>query len=40
MLFEKNSHILKIIDFGIAYQKKNAEETLSERVGTPYYVAP
>lgn len=40
MLFEKNSQIIKIIDFGIAYQKTNAEEKLTERVGTPYYVAP
>ena len=40
MLFERNSQVLKIIDFGIAHQKTSAEETLSERVGTPYYVAP
>jgi calcium-dependent protein kinase len=39
MLFERNSQVLKIIDFGIAYQKKG-DEKLTERVGTPYYVAP
>ena len=38
MLFEKNTKTLKIIDFGIAAQKKEA--FLTERVGTPYYVAP
>ncbi|CAM6005548.1 unnamed protein product [Sphagnum balticum] len=39
MLFDKDSHLLKIIDFGIAVEKKPGE-MLSERVGTPYYVAP
>lgn len=39
MLFEKDSQILKIIDFGIAYQT-NGEGKLTERVGTPYYIAP
>jgi calcium-dependent protein kinase len=39
MLFERNSRIIKIIDFGIA-QQKQGNEKLTERVGTPYYVAP
>jgi calcium-dependent protein kinase len=39
MLFERNSQIVKIIDFGIAHQKQD-QEKLTERVGTPYYVAP
>ena len=38
MLFEKNSKTLKIIDFGIAAKKQ--ENFLTQRVGTPYYVAP
>jgi serine/threonine protein kinase len=39
MLFEKNSKVLKIIDFGIATNKIE-NDLLRERVGTPYYVAP
>jgi calcium-dependent protein kinase len=39
MLFEKNGRNLKIIDFGIAINK-NENAFLTERVGTPYYVAP
>ena len=39
MLFEKNSRVLKIIDFGIA-TKREPNKLLTDRVGTPYYVAP
>ena len=39
MLFDKNGKTLKIIDFGIS-ANKNGQKYLSERVGTPYYVAP
>lgn len=39
MLFEKDSNMLKIIDFGISCFK-NGNEKLTERIGTPYYVAP
>ncbi len=39
MLFEKGTEILKLIDFGIAVQRKENEK-LVDRVGTPYYVAP
>ena len=39
MLFDRNGKTLKIIDFGISV-KREGEEVLSERVGTPYYVAP
>ncbi len=38
MLFEKGSNLIKIIDFGIATTKKT--EKLTERLGTPYYIAP
>ncbi len=38
MLFEKGSNLIKIIDFGIATAKKT--DKLTERLGTPYYIAP
>ena len=40
ILFEKNTKTLKIIDFGISTKRKQNQDYLSERVGTPYYVAP
>lgn len=39
MLFEKNTKLVKIIDFGISIKIK-PKEYLSQRVGTPYYIAP
>lgn len=39
MLFEKSTHLVKIIDFGIS-AKLEPNATLSCRVGTPYYIAP
>jgi calcium-dependent protein kinase len=39
MLYEKGGNILKVIDFGIAVEKK-PNVRLNQRVGTPYYVAP
>ncbi len=39
MLFELNSDMIKIIDFGIAVKRKK-NEVLTVRVGTPYYIAP
>jgi calcium-dependent protein kinase len=39
MLYEKGGNILKVIDFGIAIEKKPGVK-LNQRVGTPYYVAP
>jgi calcium-dependent protein kinase len=39
MLFEKDTDLIKIIDFGIAC-KKNPGEKLTARLGTPYYIAP
>jgi len=38
ILFEKGSNLVKIIDFGIATAKKT--DKLTERLGTPYYIAP
>ena len=40
MLFEQDSDIIKIIDFGIAVKKKQPDEILNARLGTPYYIAP
>ena len=39
MLFELDSDLIKIIDFGIAVRKK-PNEVLNTRLGTPYYIAP
>lgn len=39
MLFESDSDTLKIIDFRIAVKKK-PNKILTERLGTPYYIAP
>ena len=39
MLFEADSDKLKIIDFGIAVKKK-PNQILTQRLGTPYYIAP
>ena len=39
MLFEKGSGYLKIIDFGISV-KKVESQPLTQRIGTPYYIAP
>ncbi len=40
MLFEEDSDMIKIIDFGIAVKKKQPDEILNARLGTPYYIAP
>ena len=39
MLFEKKTKLIKIIDFGIS-KKIKPGESLTSRVGTPYYIAP
>jgi len=40
MLFEnEGSNVLKIIDFGIA-ARIESEEFLTDRIGTPYFIAP
>jgi len=39
MLFENGSGYMKIIDFGIA-AKKTGSVPLTQRIGTPYYIAP
>lgn len=39
MLFDKNSKTLKLIDFGIAFQRED-DLPLTSRVGTAYYIAP
>ena len=39
MLIEKKTKVLKLIDFGISTKIKE-NETLSQRLGTPFYLAP
>ena len=39
MLFEAKTKLVKIIDFGISTTIK-PEQSLTARVGTPYYIAP
>lgn len=40
ILFERESGSIKLIDFGIAVQKKKSNEVLNSRIGTAYYIAP
>lgn len=40
ILFEKETGCIKLIDFGIAVQKKIPGEQLTARIGTAYYIAP
>lgn len=40
ILFEKETGSIKLIDFGIAVQKKKPKEVLTSRIGTAYYIAP
>lgn len=40
ILFDKETGNIKVIDFGIAERKKSANEFLTARIGTIYYLAP
>lgn len=39
IIFERSISTIKIIDFGIAFQTKDKEK-MTNRVGTPFYMAP